>query len=244
MTGLIYKEWRQNRLYIIITAVCPVAAALITFLLSLIEGDNPLSSFTETDSMIFRALIALVGFLCAGSLQNLTLKGDDRKAWSIFISSTPEGKNGFLRVKYETVFVMIVIMFSGCIFFDRLLGAIVFDVTEQPMPDLSGVYLIFVSVQMFLRAIDLPFIIRFGEKRGGVIKMIAVIGLMIILIAIVFINPGNIVVNISKVIEPVFDGNNTSLLLNILPLVALAAYFISYKISCRIYLKGAEQYDK
>lgn len=248
MTGLIYKEWRQNRLYILLTVVCSAAvlASVLTSVLAALDEktDTPLFILTEAEGMIVRLLMTMLGFIAAGSLQVVTLKGDDRKAWSIFISSTPEGKNGFLRVKYEMIFVMIVIMFSGCIFFDGLLGVVVSDVTGAPMPDLSGVYIMMVSVQILLRATDLPFIIRFGEKRGGVIKMIAAIVLMIILTAVIFINPGNIIVNITKILEPVFDGNNTSLLFSLFPIISLTAYFISYKISCRIYLKGAEQYDK
>ena len=37
---------------------------------------------------------------------------------------------------------------------------------------------------------------------------------------------------------------SVSLALGILSVLALAAYYISYRISCRIYLKGVEQYDR
>ena len=245
MTGLIYKEWRQNRLYIILTAVCGVLAVLVpvpmAMLSNISEGLLPLAGEQGT---VVRVVGVLLGFLGTGALQNLAVRGDDRKAWSVFIASSPELAEGFLRIKYEMLFAMSVVMMSACLFFEQLLGSIVFDVTGKELTDISGVYMTLVFLQLLLRAIDLPFIIRFGDKRGGMIKIITIVLLFIALIVVIMINPRDIVVKLANWIESGFDGDIVPFVIGIFPFAAIGAYFLSYRISCRIYMKGAEQYDK
>ena len=245
MTGLIYKEWRQNRLYIILTAVCGVLAVLVPVPMAMLnnisEGLLPLAGEQCT---VVRVVGLLLGFLGTGALQNLAVRGDDRKAWSVFIASSPEGTDGFLRIKYEMIFAMSVLTVAFCLLSEQLLGAVVFDVTGKELPSLSGVYMTMVFLQLLLRAIDLPFIIRFGDKRGGMIKMIAIVLLFIALTVVIMINPGDIVVKLANWIENGFDGDIVPFVIGVFPFAAIGAYFLSYRISCRIYMKGAEQYDK
>lgn len=243
MTGLIYKEWRQNRLYIILTAVCGVTAGFIPIPMILLDGKG-LQPLLEEQGVIVRVVALLLGFLGTGALQNLAVRGDDRKAWSVFIASSPELAEGFLRIKYEMIFAMSVVMMSACLFFEQLLGAIVFDVTGKELTGISGVYMILVFLQLLLRAIDLPFIVRFGDKRGGMIKMISIVLLFIALTVVIMINPGDIVVKLANWIESGFDGDIVPFVIGVFPFAAIGAYFLSYRISCRIYMKGAEQYDK
>ena len=243
MTGLIYKEWRQNRLYIILTAVCGVAAGFIPIPMILLDGKG-LQPLLEEHGTIVRAVALLLGFLGAGALQNLAVRGDDRKAWSVFIASSPELAEGFLRIKYEMLFAMSVVTMSACLFFEQLLGAIVFDVTGKELTGISGVYMILVFLQLLLRAIDLPFIIRFGDKRGGMIKIITIVLLFIALTVVIMINPGDMAVKLANWIESSFDGDIVQFVIGVFPFAAIGAYFLSYRISCRIYMKGAEQYDK
>lgn len=243
MTGLIYKEWRQNRFYIILTAVCGVAAGFIPIPMILLDGKG-LQPLLEEHGVIVRTVALLLGFLGTGALQNLAVRGDDRKAWSVFIASSPELADGFLRIKYEMIFAMSVVMMSACLFFEQLLGAIVFDITGKELTGISGVYMTLVFLQLLLRAIDLPFIIRFGDKRGGMIKMFAIVVLFIALTVVIMINPGYMVVKLANQIENGFDGDIVPFVIGIFPFAAIGAYFLSYRISCRIYMKGAEQYDK
>ena len=243
MTGLIYKEWRQNRLYIILTAVCGAAAGFIPIPMILLDSKG-LQPLSEEHGIIVRVAALLLGFLSAGALQNLALRGDDRKAWSVFIASSPVDTDGFLRIKYEMIFAMSVLTVSFCLLSEQLLGAVVFDVAGKTLPGLSGVYTTLVFLQLLLRAVDLPFIIRFGDKRGGMIKMIAIVLLFIALTVVIMINPGNVVVKLANWIENGFDGNIVPFVIGIFPFAAIGAYFLSYRISCRIYMKGAEQYDK
>lgn len=253
MTGLIYKEWKQNRVYILLMIAC--AAFAVFAVIPEAMGSNAMtdsgSSFHAAlftlageKGTLIRIFSMLLGFLGAGVLQNLVLKGDDRKAWGMFIASSPDGTDGFLRIKYEMVFAMIVLMLSVCQLFDQLLSAVVLDVAGKELPGLGGVYMILVFLQILLRAVDLPFMIRFGDKRGSMIKMIIVIILFMILTLVILTNPGDINIKIINIAEKTFSADNASLIVNLFPFFAMAAYFLSYRISCRIYMKGVEQYDK
>ena len=73
MTGLVYKEWKQNRWYILSMILCGFAPLLVLLLLH-----SEISDIGETPLLI-GGLIA--GFLVAGALQMLVLRGDDRKLW-------------------------------------------------------------------------------------------------------------------------------------------------------------------
>ena len=100
MTGLVYKEWKQNRWFILSMIFCSFAPLLVLLLL---RGEIPGADHT---ALRIGGLIA--GFLAAGALQMLVLRGDDRKLWAYWVTSTADGYKGFLRVKYEMIFGMIV----------------------------------------------------------------------------------------------------------------------------------------
>ena len=48
---------------------------------------------------------------------------------------------------------------------------------------------------------------------------------------------------ITEMVRKVFNENNSSLILSLGLIVCLALYYLSYRITCRLYLKGVEQYD-
>ena len=243
MTGLIYKEWRHNRLYIVMPAVFGMAAILVPILITALNGDG-LQGLTGEQGTVIRIIALLLGFLSAGTAQNFALRGDDRKAWAVFIASSPETADGFLRIKYEMIFAMSVLIVSSCVFLDQLLSAVVFDVAGKGLSDISSVYMTLAFLQIFLRAIDIPFIIRFGYKRGIMIKTIIVVVLFIMLTVTIMVNREGIGAAVKVWLENGFDKELIGRLTTLFPFVALAAYFLSYYISCRIYMKGVEQYDK
>ena len=234
MTGLVYKEWKQNRLFILSMILCGFAP-LIALLLMRSEihdiGDAPIR---------IGGLIA--GFLAAGALQMLVLRGDDRKLWGYWITASADGYKGFLRVKYETIFAMIVLFLFTLQCVDRGYCAFAADMGNTEVAEISGIAVLLCFVQILLRAIDIPFVYRFGSKKGSFVKLICLIVLVIIMLAFLILNiehSDNIIESCKKVI----NVQNSSLLLSVGLVVCLALYYLSYRITCRLYLKGVEQYD-
>lgn len=251
MTGLIYKEFRQNRLYILLTALIGAVVVFIPLPMIILIEEASVGEALEilAQDEILQLFPLILGFIAAGAFQGSVLRGDERKLWALFIGSSPDGIKGYIRIKYEMIFAMILILTSSLQFFYLLMDAVVFDVTGKVLSDISGIYLILAFAQIFLRAIEIPFIMRFGFKSGSVIKTILLIILTIILSLLIILDPNGIMEKAVDTAVRLFDnfGDGTDiimLLVQSFPLFAVAAYYISYKISCRVYMKGAERYDK
>ncbi|MBR1382897.1 MAG: ABC-2 transporter permease, partial [Ruminococcus sp.] len=167
MTGLVYKEWKQNRWFILSMILCGFAPLIVMLLLR-----REISSASDT-ALRIGGLIA--GFLIAGALQMLVLRGDDRKLWGYWITATPDGYRGFLRVKYEMIFAMIVLLLFTLQCVDRGYCAVAADMGKTDIAEVSGIAVLLCFVQILLRAIDIPFVYRFGSKKGSFVKLICLI---------------------------------------------------------------------
>ncbi|MDO5559820.1 MAG: ABC-2 transporter permease [Oscillospiraceae bacterium] len=248
MTGLIYNEFKQNKIYIFLITAAAALAVIFPVLFYITFEDKSmyavLADLTK-NSGTKRAPFLILGFVAAGALQGLTMKGNDRKTWSYFVSSVPQGFRGYIRIKYEMILSMSLLMLVSCIFFDDVLCSVVYSVTERDLASAASSFTMFFYIQILLRAAELPFLIRFGLKTGSLIKTIIILtGVVIISVLMVF-NPCDVMMRISEfIINQNKLGDTGRLLLYSFPFAAAAAYFMSYKISCKLYMKGAEHYDK
>lgn len=234
MTGLVYKEWKQNRWFILSMILCGLAP-LFVLLLMRVEISNIGNAPIRIGGLI-------AGFLVAGALQMLVLRGDDRKLWGYWITATPDGYKGFLRVKYEMIFGMIVLFLFSLQCVDRGYCAVAADMGITEIDEVSGIAVPLCFVQILSRAIDIPFVYRFGSKKGSFIKLICMVILAILICAVLVLNVDNMD-RITEMVRKVFNENNSSLILSLGLIVCLALYYLSYRITCRLYLKGVEQYD-
>ena len=234
MTGLVYKEWKQNRWFILSMIPCSFAPLLALLLLR--------EQITSVDNIALRIGGLIAGFLAAGALQMLVLRGDDRKLWGYWITATPDGYQGFLRVKYEMIFAMIVLFMFSLQFADMGYCAVAADMGNANAAQISGIALPLVFVQILFRAIDIPFFYRFGSKKGSYVKLILLLILAILLCVVLILNADNID-RLADIGKNVFNEHNSSLILSLLLIVCLVLFYLSYRITCRLYLKGVEQYE-
>ena len=234
MTGLVYKEWKQNRWYILSMIPCGFAPAIALLLMH--------SEISDIGDAPIRIGGLIAGFLAAGALQMLVLRGDDRKLWGYWITATADGYKGFLRVKYEMIFGMIVLFMFSVQLVDMCSIAVAADMGTSDAMQISGIALPLCFVQILLRAIDIPFFYRFGSKKGSFVKLICLISLTIFLLAVLFLNAKSFD-KVMELCKKVINVQNSSLLLSVGFVVCLALYYLSYRITCRVYLKGVEQYD-
>ena len=234
MTGLVYKEWKQNRWYILSMIVCGFAPLIVLLIMH-----DEIKDIGDTPIRI-GGLIA--GFLAAGTLQMLVLRGDDRKLWGYWITASADGYKGFLRVKYEMIFGMIVLLMFSVQFVDMGYCAVAADMGSEDIGSISSIALLLGFMQILFRAIDIPFTYRFGSKKGSFIKLICLVTVAIILLAFLILNAERFDMIIESC-KKVINVQNSSLLLSVGLVVCLALYYLSYRITCRLYLKGVEQYD-
>jgi hypothetical protein len=100
-----------------------------------------------------------------------------------------------------------------------------------------------------MRALEIPFVVRYGSKNGAKYK--GCIFAAIILAVIIYMLFGYIPRFMSA--EHFFEWyenmmnsttNGMLIFIAVLPYISLTLYCISYRISCRLYQKGVDTYDK
>lgn len=250
MNGLLYKEFKQNQTGVLVTILVPFLVLLLPVVLTssglqLSLVDSVVS--IENESATLKFLLIMATYLMVGDMQGKTLIGDDTKKWGIFVVSNPVGIKGYLYTKYIFIFGMCGLMFVSGTLADYLYCTIGYQVTKQDIGSMSVTLVLLFYAQLLLRAIELPFFIRFGIKSGTIIKIITGVLLVVLLIVFVLLNPFDIVIKIVGFVDSLRSGNVSdalSLMIAIFPFIALGTYYFSYRVSCKVYMKGVEQYDK
>ena len=252
MTGLAYKELKQNLKLILGALVLPGLIAFPGCAWVIYEagkypegGAQALTLWEQigTGSGIDLWIGAMgLAFLVTGFLQGAAFRGDDRKVWAGFIASTPQGIRGYLKAKYELIFVMTLLTLFSVMMGDWIMGMVCASHGVMWM-SLAQVMMILSYVQLALRGLEMPFIIRFGVKNGSIIKSILLALFGIVLLA-VFALWGE---ELASLLTGWDTGELSALAeypLALLPVIAGVLYYLSYRLSCRLYMKGAELYDK
>ena len=240
MNGLLYKEFRQNRSMLLIA--CGIALVLLIMpIKAVIEA-------SDSKILLFKAAFTVAVFFLTGAVQQIFFQSDEQKLWAYFISATPKSVEGMLWTKYTAVFMVSGICFIYCFIADCALCIFAEDSMIAPIIDQL------IYIQLFLRAIEIPFWVRFGTKRGSMVK--AAFALAIIFAAIIYLLFGDLsIFNLEKsfadsvyeMLSDFTEGNVPDwvfLVQGIFPFAAAALYYFSYKISCKLYLKGVEEFDK
>ncbi|MCR5539562.1 MAG: ABC-2 transporter permease [Ruminococcus sp.] len=242
MTGLTYKEFKQNLKPIIATFVLP---ALIAYLFCSVVLNEMIISDLESVlgtirdgkyTMVWLSFL-LIAFVAGAFCQGMIFSGDDRKLWAYFVASSPDGIKGYIRIKYELTFIMVLLTT-----FSLQIGSwIMLLICASNNTDWYNftAYIILLSfIQLLLRGIEIPFTLRFGVRNGSTIKLILFVILAIVFVVFYMGYP-------EEITEFLWDGGKIlDTLLSFLPVVSIVAYYLSYRLSCRIYMRGADGYDK
>lgn len=248
MTGLAYKEWKQNQGFLLLTLIVPVLIAYPVcawFLHSTQTGTGGLSvmELIRQEQMgEFWLMFQLAAFLATGLFQGMIFSADAKKVRAMWAAASPEGVAGFVRGKYLLTFAMSMIgMFSlqtGDFLMEMICAA-----NDASWFGMADFMMLFFWLQIILRAVDIPLTLRFGLKNGSLIKSIFMIAIGLA-VMIVVSNFGEQLVGLYEKATEQQLGTAVNLLLGLLPVIALVMYGLSYKLSCKVYMKGAEQYDK
>ena len=251
--GLLYKELKQNRLVIIFAVLTPIFFTLFPFCFTVIDTvanhKGVEGHFEMAANPFIRVLMFTAGFFMISGLISEVFKGDDKKLWAYFVVSTPQGVKGFIYRKYViTLMISIIYMASG-FFADHLLATMNYFATGTELEtSLSSAYLINVYMLMFASAFDIPFTLRFGAQRGSILKMTVLTLLCAGGVAIYSLLPDEIGMKITEAVISFFKGESDAslplIIACLLPYLAFAAFLLSYKISCKAYMKGVNELAK
>ena len=250
-TGFFYKELRQNRQGILVVLLLPVfILVLIAVMIALTRWSNPeemsgslVAVFTSKG---VRGAAAAVGAFIASSMLTGVFQGDDKKLWACFVTSTPAGVKGAMYYKYVLLFFMNVLYLAVWYVMDYALMTLRFFSLGEEIGGLLNLHVTLFFLLLFLSALDIPFIVRFGAKKGSIIKISMVIGISLLLVLVYALLPEEVQEKLINFVMNIYNGNmgnGLTLFLSVCPWIALSAYGISYKVSCKLFLKGGARND-
>lgn len=239
MAGLLYKELIINKKSLLIFLGTVLFISLGT--ISIITGEEVDPERAAGVLPMFYFMI----FFFTGMFQPNIFEPDETKKWAHFMTSTPAMARGQVYSKYMAGFLMSLFSMLWCQVIDMTVS---FILGTQSMA-MSAVY-IFLYAQLFLRAVEYPFIVRFGSKIGSTYKMASFF--LVIFIVFVYLLFGDLSMldtdSLYKTIYGILDGSifsdNVLFVISLCPYLAILSYYLSYRLSCKFYLKGAESFER
>ena len=235
MYGFMYKDIITNKKIFVLMSVMMI----MMFIICALNGGSGQGEAEYADIILPCSL-----FFFSGTLEMSIFSSDERRKFSAHVISLPDGVRTYVGAKYLLIYIMT--MLTTVI--SLVMGAVMYDInsSENFTGDLS---LIMFVIQLYLRAVDIPFTAAFGSMKGMNVKAVSI--LLIAFLVMIYLLFGDLgaLGNITQHIydfAQIFDSENTFavFLISFFGLAAFPVYFISYKISCRVYPKGAAHYDK
>ena len=252
-TGFLYKELKQNRLCIILTALIPFILLVFNYIILYVTAataENK-TAFSDvlagSENTIVRLLMIAIGAYIASSMIAGIFSGDDRKLYAYFTVSTPQGVRGSLYYKYFLAFAMNGLFMVSSIFAGGIYDTLFYAITGEENASFNTLYLVIFFLLLAICALDIPFMIRFGQKKGSYIKTALMLGISTILVISLENLPDPIKDELMKLFSAVMGGkisDNMMLAIGFAPILCAAVYYLSYRFSCKLFRKGVDGYDK
>lgn len=237
MVGLLYKEFIQNRRNL---ALIGGTLMIFSSIMFIPEPEGFEEIWTLLGLIVYVPIFALTGDMFQSSI----FESDESKKWAYFIASSPMTVKGQVGSKYWFTLLTSYAVLVWCAVCDAISCA----VHDNPNSMISLIVMLF-FIQIMMRAVEMPFIIRFGSKIGAVYK--GIVFSVLIFAVIVYLLFGDLskfgsVENFYSWFFKMMSGGSNGMLIfsAALPYVSVGLYYLSYRLSCGFYMKGAENYDK
>ena len=247
MYGLLYKDFIVNKKNMLLLFFVVIFMYVLEFA-GLIPSDDPSASLADDMPFLYQTINCIsVGsaFMIIDMLQFSIYEQDEKKKFAYYITASEGGIKSHIQEKYLFSYLISVFCMVLCI----LLNSLAIDIADNGYND-SMLCIVMFFVQIFMKAVEIPFIMAFGSKRGNNVKGILI--LIVALIALIYFLFGDLSVfgsiddfwdNFFKLFN-VAENPKIIIGMSLAGLGSLACYYVSYLISCRVYLKGVDGYAK
>ena len=257
MQGTVYKELVQNRFFVLFGLFLPPLVYIAVILMELIvrageAGFSWKQFFSEflADGTLFpnKILILLIAYIGMRLLSASVFSADESKCKCFLMASVPEGTARQMYGKYVILFMTYALFFVSAFFTDSVLSYIVFSLTGEAPPSMLGLFALMLFLQLFLRSIDIPFKVRYGTKNGKYVFIIVLIAAILAVVFFMLYSPASddLISIVSNIILKLLNGElaeETTFCISVFPLLSIGAYYLSCRISCKLWLKGAVHYE-
>jgi len=237
MFGLLYKEVIVHKKQLIM-----ISPVIIFFTGWCIVPSITTPDLNEWELILVLTLCSIMTILTLAMLEMGIFEADEIKKWQAYIASTPDGIKNQIASKYVFNAALSCSVVSLLTIVYQAAGAI--NGTDATIGIIILMQLLW--IQLLIRALETPFIICFGSKQGNLIRMIIMGAAIFAFIVYGLFGDLSVFGSLKDFLEWMVDfltkSNNYILMLT--PAVTWVLYYISYRISCILYLKGGEHYDK
>ena len=244
MSGLIYKNFLINKWSFLFSLITALLCGLVAVLMSIFTGGaDSLRQESDAESVtcVF-AVLYYLAFMLPSMTTSLLFEADENKTACAFAMSTPQGGKGHVESKYYYILILNIIVMFMLFVCDTITTGLFKGAVSA-----SLILMLFFCWRLFISAIEIPFIIRFGSQRGAAIKGV-VVSVLVVIIGIYFLFG-----DISWLIgtdDPIasfaewLQSGDITFWISLFPYFAIAAYYISCRISTVLFRKGAESYEQ
>lgn len=239
MYGLLYKELVLNKKNLFGIALGELTLSSLVLLPPIFNDSNEEAQFIMglLSIFVFFMMFPILGMMIASIFET-----DEIKKWAYFVSSSPVTEVGHIQAKYLFTLLLYIALFVWCYFLSDI--SAVFGGSANLMIAFEMLW-----IMLLTNAIEFPFIVRFGSKFGGYVKTAITTALALAAFEFflfgntsAFFDPERLLALFEKLSDASAMSDITLIVLAAFPFVSAGLYFISYKISCKLYLKGAEEY--
>lgn len=258
MGGLLYKDFlsingkKQVAVISVFTVLLVVLKLIVAFadtpdawLMENSEGEvmNFLDYLVSMPAQIMP--IMFIGFI-AMWIQNV-IQNDEKSKIHAYLSATPLSKRAYIAEKYVFIGICIYAALSICVIWCIISMAFLQEGAVLDILMLISSFLIeLFSLALIGASIEFPVFVAFGKEKGQMIKT----GILEVLawFAVAFLFFGNLdvleKVDLNRIIEWAKTHSFALMFMAVIsPLITLCVYYISYRISVRIYERKEREHE-
>jgi len=244
MAGFLYRELRLSW-YKIILFMCGMM--IYPVLIALLMRNSPdMEGISGNISALVSGVGAVMAFLVGGTFEVTMFKDDERRKWAYYTASTPDGIKRQIGAKY----IVTLFFAMATVTMLTLVNSFAYD-GNHDIAIATSLYMVLFYVQLFMRSLEYPLIVRFGGKMGNVVKMVLIAA--VVLGGAVYLLFGDLspFADMSSFWDRLFEALEDSeaagkiaLGTGIAVVGITVLYYLSYRLSVKWYLKGVDHYAK
>lgn len=248
MAGLLYKDFVgiKGKIIVMILGLATIFFLVVRIIFpggtdGRTQYANEFVSDGEVNDIILMLCVLMlifVGFFMISSWTVAICRNDEKCKARQFVNALPLAKNSYIASKYIFIAIAVYVMFSLEQIWTIIFSGMAGENGIASLATTAGMFLTSISsASMLLAAIELPFYFTFGVKKGSAIK-VAILCLLFFAVAYyMMFGDLSIIENWDIYVLVEWTENHMtfmSFLSVISPIVVLAIYWISYRLTCWI----------
>ncbi|MBD5474754.1 MAG: ABC-2 transporter permease [Lachnospiraceae bacterium] len=248
MAGLLYKDFIgiKGKRIVGILAGCTVLFLIVRFVFPGNVTTAPAGGMAESETGVLRdfllatlpMLLVVCGIMLPSTWTAAICRNDEKNKTKQFTGALPLDKNAYIASKYIFIGIAVYVLFSlettWIIIFNSVAGD---NFSREILAYISSLLAAFSGISLLLAAIELPFFLTLGVKKGYLLKTAILEG--IALLATAYLLFGNL---------KIFDNFNIYVFVNwceehlvivmlisiVSPVADILIFWLSYRLTCRI----------